>query len=263
MDEYKKIIIKRTKILRQKLNKIEGNRAKLDYLKDYYKSKKIVIVATGPNYKDHINVIKQSIDDDTILVCIKQSIKDFDMICDFHLVNDDHYCRYVYNDHLPIVLFNYYINGRTIRDKNICHADIHFFTKNLPDVVKPRLDCLSSIPEGIDTLTFNDTNLGAGENMVINKLHIMFELGFPLAIQLGGSVVVTNGFVGGVDGNYEYGTRVNNSTTGRWETRLPDSIELSKHLSEFLYDRFGIRLYSISDTFYHIEKISHEEYKKL
>lgn len=260
MDIIKNRIVK----LRNELNEIPSNRKKINYLRNYYSNKTAIIVATGPGFADHINLIKDSINENTILICIKQSINHFDMIADFHILNQDHIEQYNYNtNYKPIVLFINYSKPRKHNFRSInATSDINFFLWNLNGVSHKRKNGWDLLNTDIDFLTFNDDNLGEGENMVINMGHIMMELTLPLAVSIGVKNIILNGFVGGGT----HGTLIKNELS--WNTKEYKFLyaqqetfyEMSKYLEKYLFGKFGIHICSICKTNYHIRQIDADQY---
>lgn len=259
MDIIKNRIVK----LKSELNKFSNDREKNDYLLNYYKNKTAFIIATGPGFTDHIEFIKKNITEDTILICIKQSIKCFDMIADFHVSNFVHDEKYNYNEKFcPI---NLYIHHR--RHKiNECHnrkfIDINYFLLPMYDIEHKRKNGWKLLKTNIDFLTLDDSNLGQNNNMVINEGHIMMELALPLAISLGCKTIILNGFVGG----YTHGIHINNEINPdilhaklhHFENTV--MIPNSAYLDKYLYDNFNAHIYSICDTHFKIPKISYNDY---
>jgi len=260
METFKEVIINRTKKIREVFAEIQSNRGKLDFLKNYFYNKIAIIVGTGEGYRKHVDEIKNNFNDDMILICLKQSIYDFDMICDFHIYNYDNYEEYQYEETKPIVLFMNYSKPNADNYRQVYHqADINFFLYNLNGINKQHSDCLKMIPYGIDTLTFNDNNLGSGENMRPNGTHIMFEMALPLSLHMGCKVILTNGFVG----NLKYDAKIKNPTFVPPEIlqKMNDKqIEMSTLLPNFLFGKFGAHIFSLCDTLYHIDRISHDEF---
>ena len=267
MSEYKKIIQNRLKILRENLNNINSNRQKLDFLKNYYKNKTIFICATGPCYKENIVHIKKNFTEDCILICIKQTIKDFDMICDFHVCNNEHKESYKYiEDFKPIILFMNYVkpDKNNIRPFNKL-ADINFFLKNLNGIDHERKYILPNLENDSDLLSFNDKNLGEGENMSPNKHHVIFEMCFPLSIHLGCKNIITIGWVGGS----EHGTPVPNELN--WNSKRLKFLyerqelewECSKLFENYLKNNYNVKLYALGYTKYFIPTINENDLKSI
>lgn len=253
--------------LRSELDKINSNREKLDYLNNYYKYKNAIIVATGPNFIDYIDLIKNNINENTILICTKQTIKYFDMIADFHILNWDHLEEYEYNySYKPITLFiNYNVpdenNFRIVNN----YGDINFFLCNLNNINHERKNSWDYLETDIDFLSMNDNNLGKDENMVLNTGHIIMELGLPICVHLGIKNIILNGFVGG----NSHGTIIENELN--WDKdeykHLYSEQELlyekSKHLQKYLHKNFNINIFSLCNTNYYIDKISENEFKNI
>jgi hypothetical protein len=265
MQNWKEIIIKRTCILRKKLENINSNRQKLEFLKNYYLNKTAIIVGTGPEYKDNIEIIKNNINENTILICLKQSIKDFDMICDFHVYNGDHYENYAYGDFKPIVFYMNYSkpnidNIRTVHQK----ADLNFFLFNLNGVIHNKTSIISEIQknENRELLYWNDNNLGINENVVPHAQHIIFEIGFPLAINIGCKNIITNGWVGGSNHGCDIKNEVSwdNPKYNYLYTEQEKEYEYSKKLSKYLYDLYNVHIYALKTTNYQITTINYDDF---
>lgn len=263
---WQDIIRKRTNELRAKLENISGNRDKVNFLKNYYFGKTAIIVGTGPDYKNQIDVIKNNINDNCILICIKQSARDFDMLCDFHIYNWDHYEKYDYIDTKPIVMFMNYSKPNDNNYRSVPNfSDINFFLFNLNNVVHESKIILESLESNENLFEYCDKNLGPGENMVPHGRHIIFEIAFPLAVSLGCSNIVTNGWVGGSS----HGTKLLNPLS--WDTEkykhlyVYQQIEYDKstHLSKYLYDNYKVHIFSLGNTNYKIDTITSAEFHNI
>ena len=214
---WKNIIIDRTIKLRQTLDKIKSNRQKLDYLNNYAKNKTAIIVGTGPEYKNYIQEVKKKFNQNCILICFKQSIKDFDMICDFHIINTAHFEMYNYKNIQPIIIyikrFRYFPRCIFPKLKKYdIYSDIYFYNSNsIFHIYRERI----YIPEYLNTsekvLDLDDNNIGSHENMTIQDGHIMYEIGLPLSIHIACKTIITLGWVGGMD----HGTNITNQRN--WE----------------------------------------------
>lgn len=107
-------------------------------------------------------MIKENINDDTIIMCIKQSLRCFDYVADFQFLNCDHFEEYDYKDPKPITIM---IN----HPKRTTHpyGDISFYTRDMNQHVKHvRVNTWDEIDNDRDSIPFNDKNIGSGENMV-------------------------------------------------------------------------------------------------
>jgi hypothetical protein len=249
------IVLKRTEILRKALEKIQSNRARLDHLKDYYSGKTAIVIATGPGFQDYVDLIKENTNENTIIICIKQSLKCFDYVADFHILNRDHLEKYDYINPKPITLILNY-------PKRIPHSygDINFYIQNRPGFSHKRLDNWNEIDNNRDSLSLNDKNIGSNENMVFNGGHIMMEIVLPLCIHLGIKNIITNGWVGGS----EHGIDIKNEQ--KW-AKFPylyeeqkTLIRISEKLPKFMLDHFNTNIYTICDSQYKIEKIDKQKY---
>ena len=265
--KYQDIIKKRSSFLREKISNIKSNREKLDFLKNYYKNKTVFVCATGPRYKDNIDHIKNNFTENCLLICIKQTIKDFNMICDFHVYNNEHKENWEYNDDFkPIICFLNYgkPNENNVRPFNK-FADLNFFLENLNGIKHVRKYVLLNLENDSDLLSFNDKNLGEGENMCPNKHHVIFEMCFPLSIHLGCKNIITIGWVGG----QEHGTSVPNELN--WDTErlkfLHERQELewkaSKLFGNYLKNNYNINLYALGYTKYFIPTIKENDLKSI
>lgn len=249
------IKLRRTK-LRNEIDGISGNRDRLDHLKDYYQGKTAVIVATGPGFQDHTDVIRDNMNENTILICIKQSLKTFDHLADFHIMNRDNYEPYDYQDPVPIILTTNYPERKEYQ-----RGDIHFYGPNIPGVAHRAVNNWDSIDNDVDTLTFNDANNGPGENMVINSGHILIETAIPLCVHLGVKNIIINGWVGG----YDHGIDIDNATrkpsTKDFDFNNQNKIiRISEKMEDYFDRHFGISISRICDSRYRIPLISHDEY---
>jgi hypothetical protein len=84
----------RRTLLRGKIENISSNRERFEYLNNYYLGKTAIVIATGPGFKDYTNFIKENTNENTIIICIKQSLKALDYSADFHLLNRVHLEEY-------------------------------------------------------------------------------------------------------------------------------------------------------------------------
>lgn len=246
---YIDTINNRINLLRDKLNAIKSNRDKLESLRDYHKGKSAIIVATGPGFQDYIEQIKESINDDVILICIKQSLKCFDYVSDFHIINRDHLCTYDYGEIKPITLMTYYPGRHKHK-----YGDIHFFCDGID---KKRGDQWKNIDNNIDTINFNDEHLGTGENMTINFGHIMMETAIPLCTHLGISNVYLDGWIGGE----KHGIKIKNETkhTNALIKEQKYHFEVSSKLSDFFKEHHNMNIYTICESHYQIPHASLDE----
>jgi hypothetical protein len=253
------IIVNRIKKLRYELNNLSSNREKLNFIQNYYLNKRVIIVGTGPKFTDNIEKIKKNIDENTILICIKQSIKYFDMMCDFHILNLDHYEKYNYDKiNKPIICQIFYDKIRKNINFSNYDFDIAFYIHNINNILHERKDGWKLLNTDIDFISFNDSNLGPNENMVINKGHIFMELALPLSIHIGCKEIILNGIVGGSN----HGTYINNPNDWNYLKSqgndlykdLEIMIENSKYFNTYFERMFGIDIYSICDTMFYFKR---------
>jgi hypothetical protein len=252
---FSDIIKNRVAIMRNTIDKVSGNRNKLEALRNYHNGKSAIIVATGPGFQDYIGQIKESICDDVILICIKQSLNCFDDIADFHILNRDHLCAYEYGETKPITLMTYY-PGRSKHK----YGDIHFFCDNI-DKTNKRVDQWKNINNNIDTINFNDEHLGIGENMVVNSGHIMMESVIPLCTHLGITNVYINGWIGG----FAHGIEIKNEIkrNKKLENEQKYHFEVSSKLSDFFKEHHDMNIYTICESHYQIPHASLDEINQI
>lgn len=260
-DDYKNTILDRTMKLREELSNIESNREKLNFMKNYYEGKTAIVVATGPKFQDHTPVIKENINDNTILITIKQSLLCFDYVSDFHLLNRDHLTHYLYNNDYPkpITLMTNYPK----RKIHTQHGDIHFFLTNAKNNGHTRKCQWDSIDNNIKSFDMNDENLGSGENMVINSGHIMMESVLPLCVHLGIKKIIFNGWVGGSKHGINVGKELDWTKCKRLYKEQEKHIRISEKIPMYFKDNYDIDMYTICESKYMIQHITHEELYEL
>ena len=113
----------------------------------------------------------------------------------------------------------------------------------------------------IDGITWNDSNIGPDNSMIVQGQHIMFELAIPLVVNLGCKNVFLNGWVGGNN----HGCFIQNEisfTENHLKNNIID-IECSKYLTNYLLLKFNVRIYTLSDSKYYINKINEQDFKKI
>lgn len=262
---WKNIIKNRTLKLRNELIKIKSNRGRLEYIKNFYSGKTAIIVGTGDKFTEKVDFIKENFTSDCILICIKQSLKSFEMTADFHLLNHDHMEEYKYSNVKPIVLFMNYSkpNKNGIRNtKSI--SDINFFLNNMPNCNHSIVNILSNLNKD-NLFELNDKNMGPGENMRPHGTHIIFEMAFPLSVTIGCKNIITLGWVGGPS----HGVLVKNEldwNKERYKFLFNNQIkeyEHSKKLSLYFYENYNIHLFSFGHTNYQLNKIEENDFKNL
>lgn len=262
---HKQIIETRVVVLRSELNKISSNRGKLELLKNYYKGKTAIIVGTGPNYKNYVDMVKNNFNENCVLICLKQTIEDFDMICDFHIYNPDNYKKYNYNTIKPIVMFMNFPT-RKIPRGTYKDADIQFFITPIKGSKHIKKFMPFCFDQSNNFFEYNDDNLGEGENMVPHGKHVIFEMAFPLAVNLGCKNIITVGWVGGFG---QYGTIVNNGTN--W------NLPMYKHLRDeedfynkkcgelpaYLQNNYNMNIFSLCENKRNIDVISEKQFMQI
>lgn len=241
------------------LNIISSNREKLDYLQNYYKNKTAIIVGTGPEYKNQIDSIKTILDENVILICMKQSIKDFDMICDFHVYNGDHFENYKYTKNCkPIVLYLNYSRPNTKNwRRTLPIADINLFKRSFHGTNHIRKNIITELNNNQETNLFgwNDDNLGVGENVCVHAYHVMFEQGLPLAVNLGCNRIITNGWVGG----FSHGTKlIRENVINDSDISLEsfERVQIDKYLTTYLKDNYHIKLFTLGYSLYTVPNLT-------
>jgi hypothetical protein len=242
--------------LRNKLEIISSNRSRLNFLKNYYRGKTAIVIATGPGFQDYVDLIRDNINNDTIIICVKQSLRCFDHEADFHVINRDHLEEYEYNELQPITI----MVNHPCQDKHP-YGDIQFFSQNTTDIDHQRFNSWDQIDlTNYDSLSWNDKNLGTGENMVFNGNHIMLEAVMPLCVHLGVKNIIMNGWVGGGT----HGIYIKDETDWNSLRHLWSDDEKMKRISEkipgFLKEHFDINIYTICDSKFKIKRITDSEY---
>jgi hypothetical protein len=194
------------------------------------------------------------INEKTILVCIKQTIRDFDGMCDIHIVNYSGLEEYTYSSDVFVTQMHY-IQEREL--DNFEKADINFHMyNNLYDDPNHHRNDIWSLIQNNDTncYKFNDVTLGKNNNMVLNHGHIMLEQGIPICVLLGCKTIIFSGFVGGFE--HEEGINVN---YGKIEQHHIDNMTLNINLfskySKIIADNEDVSFYTLCDTKYEIPKM--------
>ena len=119
MNNWKDIIISRSNMLESKLTETVD-------LTNYYFNKTAIIVGKSQNS----DIIKENLNDRTILICIGDIIENFDMVCDFHICDN---------------FYNYQSKPYVINDKSLNSIDlaIKIGCKNIIiDSQSNLIDCL-------------------------------------------------------------------------------------------------------------------------
>ena len=97
-----------TKKLKQDILNLETIEERLNHLKDKFKGKKAIIIATGPTLANHIDDLKLLHDrDDIVILSIKQGYDYIRGQSDFHIVNTynfDKYKGFEY-EHMDTIIF--------------------------------------------------------------------------------------------------------------------------------------------------------------
>ena len=249
-------IIERRKQLREEIDSISSNRGRLDHIKDYYAGKTAIVIGTGPGFLDHIDVIKENLNENTIVICIKQGVQSLDDQADFHVYNTVHYQNYKYQGSAPIRLMVNIPERRVYRP-----ADIHFYMVNMPGEKKNvKVNNWESVDKDIDTIPFGDKNNGPGENMVVNTGHILMEVVFPLCVHLGVKNIVINGLVGGPSHGINVGNEVNWERNKHLYRDDEKMFRISEKLHDFFVRHYNIEVFLLCESNYKIPRITHEEY---
>lgn len=252
------VIKQRNRLLKLKLEKESNDRNKLEVLKDYYKGMNAIIVGTGPNFQFDVNKIKNMIDENTILICLKQSIKCFDNISDFHLLNLDNIEDYNYS--LPIKIMVH-------SSKKRHNADINFYTVNQLNENRSMDNWIDGIDKNQDLFTWNDKNLGGKNSTRVNFGKLMMELAIPLVINLGIKNVFVSGFVGGPT-QFTHGIDITKGTIYKTnkvyerylvKKKIEQYTNISKKLPYYFNNNYGVKIYSLNKNYYNIPIISYPQ----
>ncbi len=172
--------------IRKSIHQYEDQVDRIKHLKDSYKDDIAYIITAGPTLKNHdIELLNDKLKD-KLVICVKQTLNQFNSITDFHLLN---FCNYEQNgysydrvDTIPFWTYweeaqlNHLINSQTPAD---------FI---LPIFRNGKIENSVTIVKDFDTMMFEnrlDRVWGPG---------VMHELAFPLCIHLGVKKIVTIGW---------------------------------------------------------------------
>lgn len=220
------------------LNSHRDSESRLMSLKDIHKnSPGALIVSCGPSAKEFQHRIPDFVARGFIIICVKQA---FDLpgvngFCDYHVnnfCNEKHYNWDV--DMPPISLYTQRPNLSNRKDNG---------WKNRYQIIFDVDINRDSIPEGIlsqfDNMTFEKNSMG-GANLSHSQGDIVYELALPLCQLTGVKHVFTTGW----DFSYD---RPNNTKATRI---LQDEaqIESSKHLSQFLHEKFNMTVHKLASS---------------
>ena len=250
------IIKNRIKKVRKIFNELENKSSynKLKSLKNYYNGKNAIIVTCGPSLEHYKDKIINLVNENTILICVKQSINRVNYICDFHLrnfINDkDRYTKKGWNYpkyNRPIVLYNY-------RHKKFMNK---FIDIGFSAVGKNKRDILKDVINDYKSMDFNDESIQENK-MEVNSGHIICEMALPLCTQLG----IKNVFIIGWDGGngYSYAKEKGRNLTYSCHELV---MKCNAKLNDYCNKYYDMNIYQINDySLYDIPKITIEEYLK-
>ena len=115
-------MLDKTKLIGQEIRKLEEIQDRVEYLWGKYHNEDCFILAAGPSLKKYpVEYIKDKLKD-KVVICIKQSIKDFYDITDFHCLNFTNYEPYSeYKDSIVVwEVFEHYHPNMIIENKIPC-----------------------------------------------------------------------------------------------------------------------------------------------
>ena len=114
-------MIEKTKTLLSKIRKFEDIPDRVECLKDYYDTEDCFILAAGPSLNNYdVNYVKEKLKD-KLIISLKQSIKNFMDVTDFHVLNFANYAPYEKYSSNTIVVWEVYehFHPKMILDNNI------------------------------------------------------------------------------------------------------------------------------------------------
>jgi len=78
----------------------------LSILKDLYKNRNGVILTCGPSLTQYLKQVQWFMENEFIVICVKQALQKTEMTCDFQTLNFCNEVRYQYKkDHVPVRLY--------------------------------------------------------------------------------------------------------------------------------------------------------------
>ena len=185
-----------TKKIKKKILKLDSVEERMKFLKDKYKGKTAVILATGPTLNDHdFDKMKDifSKRDDLVIIPVKHAYSTTKETSDFHVINlfsMDRKNPTIYDDDNTIVLFNV---AKSFQKE---HLDIIVDNNHPCDIWFPVLNP----PYIDDTQTIQATKnydlfwmMGEKCESIWGK-SIMYSTAIPLALHIGCRDIVTIGW---------------------------------------------------------------------
>ena len=180
---------KKTQFIADEIRKYEEIQDRVDYLWGKYSGEDCFILAAGPSLKKYpVNYIKEKIGD-KVVICIKQSIKDYFDITDFHCLNFTNYEPYAgYQNNIVVwEVFEHY-HPQMILENNIkCDIMLPIEGNHGSDTVK-KMNGTQAAKENFEKYTLDKTLTrwyGPG---------IMYETVIHLAVHLGVKNITTLGW---------------------------------------------------------------------
>ena len=158
--------------LKRRLGKTQDLAGKLSLLKDTYQGEECFILTAGPSLNDYPREYLRETLKDKLVIAVKQTVKLFPDIVDFHLLNQYNFQRYVTGDATITVMVRF--RGTRTRTPGL-HEDLSFYID--PSLATTETSLAITQDYAAHTLEQTlDRPFGPG---------IMHELGIYLPILLG------------------------------------------------------------------------------
>ena len=162
---------------------------RINYLKDRYSGEDCYILAAGPSLNKYdVEYIKEKLNN-KLVIALKQSIKRFYDITDFHVLNFSNYEPYIeYKNNIVIwEVFEEYHPQMILENKFPCHAMLPINGNRIPDTIEKNNRSQAG------QLSFNEYTL---DKTLVRWYGpgIMLQTGFHLAIHLGVKSITTLGW---------------------------------------------------------------------
>ena len=237
---------------------------KLRILKGLYKGKKGIILTCGPSLNKYQKYIQWFVDNDFIVICVKQAIlKMPEGMCDVHVGNFCNEGKYIYNKHSgPVSVFcqknvskkktQLGKGGKNDYDIYVSHYSHNDYDNILTGIEK-------------DTDEMSCEMWSKRQRFAVKWGDTMHELAIPMCINLGLKQVYVIGWDCNNFVKHFYGkSKENEATQGPLRKKLnKQHIQSSKKLYSFLKKHFGMELKLVGyDSALKIPRISIEDIKK-
>ena len=135
-------MLEKTKTLLSKIKKFEDIPDRVECLKDYYDNEDCFILAAGPSLNSYdVNYVKEKLEG-KLVISLKQSIKNFIDVTDFHILNFANYEPYKKYTPNTIVVWEVYehFHPKMILDNNIrCDVMLPIDGNRIQDTIEKNL----------------------------------------------------------------------------------------------------------------------------